>query len=190
MHGQRPLAGGDPQRTASTRGWATALPKRPTTTTSAGGKPHSYYVTTSSVVDDLSEFSGADQSSHSRSPTSCAATPATPASTSRSAGSSPNWPASKRPCSSTPQPAAGPKPDGCSPTRPPPNSASTTCSTSTATHPPLRSYSRQHPKPHLTCKDAAPATPIQETQARPNGAARRGAMIRCARRFGWSAPRG
>src|SRR5665811_2446650 len=44
------------------RGWATALPKRPTTTTSAGGKPHSYYVTTSSVVDDLSEFSGADQS--------------------------------------------------------------------------------------------------------------------------------
>src|SRR5665811_1336318 len=45
---------------ASTRGWATALPKRPTTTTSAGGKPHSYYVTTSSVVDDLSEFSGAD----------------------------------------------------------------------------------------------------------------------------------
>src|SRR5680860_1470330 len=60
MHGQRPLAGGDPQRTASTRGWATALPKRPTTTTSAGGKPHSYYVTTSSVVDDLSEFSGAD----------------------------------------------------------------------------------------------------------------------------------
>src|SRR5680860_1552255 len=62
MHGQRPLAGGDPQRTASTRGWATALPKRPTTTTSAGGKPHSYYVTTSSVVDDLSEFSGADHS--------------------------------------------------------------------------------------------------------------------------------
>src|SRR5680860_501722 len=66
MHGQRPLAGGDPQRTASTRGWATALPKRPTTTTSAGGKPHSYYVTTSSVVDDLSEFSGADHTSPNR----------------------------------------------------------------------------------------------------------------------------